>query len=177
MIWIASAAPSGTQTLTFSSIPQTFTHLQLRGFVQQTRATYGISDGYIQFNSDSANNYSWHQLYGNGVSAISYGAASTSRIDIADGQWGSSTGGTFGVSITDILDYANTSKFKTTRTLNGVDINGEIASFGGRAGLLSGNWRSTSAITSMTVVAANGNYIAGTRFDLYGITSSQVTGA
>jgi hypothetical protein len=76
----------------------------------------------------------------------------------------------FGSLIMDILDYANTNKYKTTRGIIGFDTNGTVAGYGGRVGLISGNWRSTSAITSITFTVDNAaNYSANSKFSLYGI--------
>jgi hypothetical protein len=84
-------------------------------------------------------------------------------------MWGTSTGGSFGVSIVDILDYANTNKYKTVRVLSGVDFNGTLAGYGGYVGPLSGNWRNTSAITSIKINAQTGNFTQYSQFALYGI--------
>jgi hypothetical protein len=64
----------------------------------------------------------------------------------------------------DILDYANTNKFKTTRTLTGSDLNGS-----GVVSLDSGSWRSTSAITSITFTARANLINTYSSFALYGI--------
>ena len=72
----------------------------------------------------------------------------------------------------DILDYTNTNKNKTIRAIAGFDANGS-----GTAGLWSSVYLDTSAITSIAVGTANSNFAAGSRLDLYGITTSQVTGA
>lgn len=160
----------GQSTITFSSIPSTYKHLQLRCSIQQVRSTYGISDGWIQFNSDTSTNYSWHELYGDGSTAsAAQTGVSASFAEVSDGMWGTNTGGTFGISIIDILDYANTSKYKTVRALSGVDINGTLAGYGGRVGMMSSNWRSTSAISSITFTGGQGNFTQYSKFALYGI--------
>jgi hypothetical protein len=125
----------GSSSITFSSIPSTYKHLQIRVFAQETRATYGIADISMTFNSDTAANYSVHGFYGDGSGVSQANNISTqSSITFGEGTIGTTTGGTFGVAIVDILDYANTNKYKTTRTLTGVDINGTIAGYGGRVG-------------------------------------------
>jgi hypothetical protein len=156
----------------FTSIPATYVHLQIRCFVQADRATYGISDGTLQFNSDTATNYSWHNLKGTGSTVTATASASQTWMNVADGMWGTNTGGTFGAGIIDVLDYANTSKYKTIRTLSGVDINGTIAGYGGWLGLTSGNWRNTNAVTSIKIIAGSGNFLQYSSFVLYGIKDS-----
>jgi hypothetical protein len=68
--------------------------------------------------------------------------------------------------VIDILDYANTNKYKTIRYLSGYDANGS-----GRVGLGSGSWRSTSAVTSITLqgLEYSSNYKQYSSFALYGI--------
>jgi hypothetical protein len=161
---------TATASVTFSSIPATYTHLQIRLFTQDARATYGITEIRMSFNGDSSSIYRTHNLYGDGASATSSDGGALGYIILGDGTFGSSTGGTFGVGIVDILDYANTNKFKTVRNLSGVDLNGTVASFGGRAGLSSGVWRSTAAVSSLTLVSNSGvNFTQYSSFALYGV--------
>ena len=75
----------------------------------------------------------------------------------------SKKGGT--APIVDVLDYANTNKFKTIRNLEGFDVNGS----GGLVALTSGLYRSTSAITSIKLTPNAGNYAQYSHFALYGI--------
>ena len=160
----------GASSITFSSIPSTYSHLQIRGIAQDARPTYGISELALQFNGDAGNNYSFHGLYGNGASVISEAAAPMPGAFIrANGMLGTTTGGTFGAFVFDILDYANTSKNTTTRNLCGVDFNGTISSFGGRAGLWSGAWLNTSAVSSIVLYSTNANLQQYSSFALYGI--------
>jgi hypothetical protein len=158
-------------TVTFSSIPADYTHLQIRASYQTSRGTYPLDKIFIRFNSDTASNYSSHNLKGDGGGAYS-GAENTDKI--TDGDMSSTTAASgglfFGSLIMDILDYANTNKYKTTRGIIGFDTNGTVAGYGGRVGLISGNWRSTSAITSITFTVDNAaNYSANSKFSLYGI--------
>jgi hypothetical protein len=163
----------GTSTITFSSIPATFTHLQLRYLAQDNRATYGISDIGISFNSDTtAGHYVAHSLYGDGATATAAGYTSGyTYAYLGVGTLGTTTGGTFGVGVVDILDYASANKNKTIKSLSGVDINGTIAGFGGRVGITSGLWMATSlaAISSMTITSLNGNFQNYSSFALYGV--------
>jgi hypothetical protein len=153
----------GAATVTFSSIPSTYTHLQIRGIARNTRAV-AFDNIYIYFNSDTAANYSSHFLYGDG--STTGAGASTNATDggLALSVGASSTASCFGVGIIDILDYANTNKYKTYRSLTGGDANGS-----GQVLLRSGNWRSNSAITSMTLFPTVGNFTQYSSFALYGI--------
>jgi len=159
----------GAASVTFSSIPSTFTHLQIRGIMRDQRATYGNSGSSYSFNGDNANNYSWHSVQGDGSTATARNATTTYRMATNSGAASGAPTNTFGAIVVDILDYANTNKYKTARALSGVDINGTVSGFGGVVELISGNWRSTSAITSVTITAENPNYVQYTQFALYGI--------
>jgi len=162
----------GAANVEFTSIPSTYTHLQIRGILRDSRATYGNGSGFIEFNSDTAANYSWHQLLGDGSNPIAYSGANASYMQYSGGAGDGAPANTFGVMIIDILDYANTNKYKTIRTLDGVDINGTVAGYGGIAELASGSWRSTSAITSIKIRPNSPNYKQYTSFALYGIKSA-----
>ena len=151
---------SNSTTITFSSIPATFKHLQIRSSARSTG-----SDGYIkvQFNSDTGANYSYHYLEGNGSTTSAGGGATQNQIYVFG--FASTTASIFGASVIDILDYANTNKYKTTRTLSGYDMNGS-----GYIDFDSGNWRSTSAITSIDLIIVSGNNFAQySSFALYGV--------
>jgi hypothetical protein len=144
----------GAANIEFTSIPSTYTHLQIRGIGLITSAG-GFT---VQFNSDTGSNYSWHQLYGEGSIAQSNSGATQTFMYMAYGG-GSATAPN--ALVTDILDYANTNKYKTLRSLSGNDLNGS-----GGIQFWSGNWRSTSAITSIKVTASFNQY---SQLALYGI--------
>jgi len=160
----------GTSTVTFSSIPSTYTHLQLRVFAQTNRGTYG-RDGFImRFNSDSGSNYSYHYLVGDGSTIGAGGASSQSQMRTPEVTSTTAGSTTFGGFIMDILDYSNVSKNKTVRMLGGGDHNGTIAGLGAQVELSSGGWYSTSAISSITLSPNVGTSISQySKFALYGI--------
>jgi hypothetical protein len=159
----------GSSSITFSSIPSTYSHLQLRWACITNRGTYAIDDIKVTFNSDTGANYSQHNLRGNGSTATAGSGVSQSYI-YYDVSAGTSVSNFFGVAITDILDYANTNKYKTTRALTGTDTNGAVAGEYGRVALQSGGWRSTSAINSITIVPFTGTqFNQYSSFALYGI--------
>jgi hypothetical protein len=165
---IATFTNSSSQaTITFSSIPSTYTHLQLRVISRSDRAA--SQDGLrIQINGDSnSSNYvNYHVLYGDGSSAAA--AAVTSGVtpynSIGTMSAASATSGMFGATVVDILDYKNTNKYKTTRALYGTDQNGS-----GQVGLVSSLWMSTSAINQIVISQNNGNTVQYSSFALYGI--------
>ena len=159
----------GTSTITFSSIPSTYQHLQLRIAASTNRATFAVDNVFVTFNGDTGANYSHHFLQGDGSSASA--GNSTSTNDVRSGSVPSSAApNVFGVSVFDILDYKDTNKYKTTRSLSGFDLNGTVSGIGGFVQLYSGNWRNTNAITSITLNRQTGsNFIQYSSFALYGI--------
>ena len=154
----------GSSSITFSSIPSTFKHLQIRGIARNTSAGTSINGIFTQFNSDTAANYSRHNLIGDGASASA--SASTSSSNVLAGQYpqGGTTASVFGVFVLDILDYQDTNKYKTTRALFGTDLNGS-----GQVRLSSGNWRNTAAISTITITPEDANFAQYSSFALYGI--------
>lgn len=156
---------SATASVTFSSIPSTYTHLQIR-FLARTARANQEDNIQLRFNSDSGSNYAAHVLYGDGASAGAFSDGTSisfnTRSVVAAA---SSASGVFGSGVIDILDYANTSKNTTVRSLSGYDANGS-----GQARLSSGLWMNTAAVTSVTIVSANAaNLSAYSSFTLYGI--------
>ena len=154
--------PIATQTLgsaaasvTFSSIVSTYTDLII---VQSSQVSAG---GYnrITFNGDTGTNYSNTQLYGTGT------VAGTSRLStFAYIQSGYNTASTQDTHIHQIMNYANSTTFKTTLT--------RFNDTGDIVGASVGLWRSTAAINSITITQGSGNYSIGSTFTLYGIKAA-----
>ncbi len=158
---IATSNPSGVSTITFSSIPSTYKHLQVR------MSMVGASGGSLivaNFNSDTGANYTWHSLQGQGTTASSYNGTGNSYSRWFGRDVGtSSTAPT--VLVADILDYTNTNKNTTVRVLSGMDANGS-----GELGISSSLWLNTAAITSITVKTHDAvNFASGTIIALYGV--------
>jgi hypothetical protein len=165
----------GAATISFTSIPATYKHLQIRYLAKTNRATYGVDDAFITLNSDvTGANYYSHWIYGTGSSALAtYGVGNG-----GGGQgifWGfafsttqiSPTG--FAGGVIDVLDYANTNKNKTLRGLMGFDANGGTAGgYGGTVTFASGAWFSTSATNNITI-KSNGSFQEYSQFALYGV--------
>lgn len=159
----------GASSIDFTSIPGTYKHLQIRGIMKDvTTGTADYDALRIQYNNDTGTNYSWHYLKGEGSGSGGVGQASTSSYLWSGTVMRSGTGQTsaFSTSIIDILDYANTSKYKTQRWLNGTEFNALYP----WVGLGSGLWQSTSAITSIKMyLDTSVNFAQYSTFALYGI--------
>jgi hypothetical protein len=154
---------SAASTISFTSIPSTYQHLQVRGIA---RGTFALAEIPIRmrFNSDTGNNYARHILEGDGVTAAAYAASTGNLMSI-----GTATASTAGASmfqgvVADVLDYKDTNKYKTLRNLSGNDRNGS-----GAISFTSGLWMNTNAVTSITIFADSGNLDQYSSFALYGI--------
>lgn len=155
---IATLTGNGSSTsLTFTSIPSTFTHLQIRAFGRN-------SSGYIRFNSDTGSNYARHRIRGNGTTVTAAGSVSQPEMFGFELPNSGDPANIYGVGILDILDYANTNKYKTIRSLTGVDMNGS-----GDVWFFSGLWMNTAAISSITIYSPAAAPTTATSFALYGI--------
>lgn len=163
---IATATGTGSSgTITFSSIPSTFKHLQIRGI---GRTDGGNVNGLLRFNSDSGTNYAYHILYGDGSAAGAQGFASDTSINFARTAVSTSTADVLGGTVVDILDYGSTTKNKTVRAFFGFDMNTASTTYQVRIG--SGLWMNTNAITSISLIAGgSANWTTQTTFALYGI--------
>lgn len=139
---------AGAANVTFSNIPQTFKHLQLRFFTRNSGAET-LGQSYTTFNG-SGTGYTNHYMYGDGFSVSTGGLSYTTVMWSTVNAGNSLASNVFGAGIIDILDYTNTNKYKSIRALSGVDGNGT-----GQVWFGSGMWQNTSAITSVTW---RGNY-------------------
>ena len=147
---------SAASTITLSSIPATYTDLRI--VLANAFTSYGLDTVKIQFNSDTATNYSATQLMGDGSSASSSRQSSVSSGLLGRAGYQS----TRPAMITaDIFSYAG-STYKTYLADSAADQNGS-----GEVLRHVGLWRSTSAITSITLM--NVTFQAGAVATLYGI--------
>jgi hypothetical protein len=158
---IATLAGSGS-SITFSSIPSTYKHLQLRIFSKQITSDQNYR---ISFNgAPGGTSYAIHNLTGNGSTASAGAATSYSAYDTMyiPNNAGSTTYPITGVY--DILDYTDTNKYKTARGFWGGDYNGS-----GVVQFESCLWMSTSAISSIQIKPYSTNFLSGFTASLYGI--------
>ena len=148
----------------FSDIPQTYKHLQIRCIVRDTNAAASAASLALRFNTETTN-YTFHALQGNGSSVTASGATSYTYAYNGLLARNGLTNGIMSVNIIDILDYANTDKYKTIRGLGGYDANGS-----GYVGLYSNVYQSTTAISQIHFYTDDSaNFTQYSRFSLYGI--------
>jgi hypothetical protein len=152
---------AATSSVTFAGIPSGYKHLQIRALFQPD------TDGeqlFLRFNGDSSANYTYHQLVGDGSAASA--AAGTGSTGARTAVITNGNSSTFGGGVVDILDYANTNKYKTVRSFGGGDTN----STAGIVVLRSNLWLNTSAITSIECRVTDGsNMSIYTSLALYGV--------
>ena len=150
---------SAAASITFSSIPGTYTDLRL---VLTGATSVGGDALVLQFNADTATNYSSTILSGYGSSASSSSYLSTPSLRLWINYSSSTTIPGF-VSV-DLFSYAGSTN-KTLLATTSDDQNGS-----GTVELIAGLWRSTSAITSIKVFLVNANnFNTGTIATLWGI--------
>jgi hypothetical protein len=155
---------TATPTITFSSIPATYSHLQIRALVRASGAS-DYNDARVRFNSDTASNYAGHQLFGDGSTAASNAEVTAANIFFTYCPAASSSASIFAPGILDILDYADTNKYKTVKSIHGSDRSGS-----GYSIMRSGHWRSTAAINTIGLYFPDGaNFVQYSSFALYGV--------
>lgn len=145
----------------FSSIPQTYKHLQIR---VTDRSSYAQATDNIFMTVNGASNYSSHWLTGSGGSVSAF-----SDVNRSNGAWiatipgSANTTNSFGALIIDILDYASTNKYKTIRVFSGFTTSTYVVR------LSSGLTQSTAAITDIGLNHGFEYALSGSRFSLYGV--------
>jgi len=151
---------SAASSYTFSSVPSTYTDLVLIVYIP-TNSTN--DDIFMQFNSDTATNYSATWLRGNGSTASSPRSSNLTGIRISD--LGSPTTTAASLLTISIQNYSNSTTYKTALArANNAAGNGVDA--------FVGLWRSTAAINTIKVYPASGSMATGTTMTLYGIAAA-----
>lgn len=161
---ISTANGTGSNsTITFSSIPSTYTDLVL---VFNGSTTFTTGDYFnLKINNDTGSNYSNTVMVGNGSGIGSY---RNSNQSFYDGQaWGWNTGQTVLTKI-HFMNYSNTSNYKTFLTRWDNNTSGTSWAVAANVGL----WRSTAAITSISIYSALGNITSTSMATLYGIAAA-----
>lgn len=158
---------SDTTSITFSSLGSysDYKHLQIRGTLKTSDGSVGRPG--IRFNGVTASgNYKAHRLRGNGSNVASETDGNTNEIRLDKVTGMEVTANEFTPVVWDILDFSNSSKYTTVRSLHGY--HGSNSDYHVQLG--SGVFLSTAAITSITIGTSYGtNLKAGVRLSLYGI--------
>jgi hypothetical protein len=155
---------STTPSITFSSLgtySSTYKHLQVRAVARSTREASGDYLA-VRFNGDTTSSYRTHYLYGDGSSVSSVASGSATLLQVVRVAANTASASAFGAGVIDILDPYSTTKNTTLRAFGGNKDLDEI-------GITSGGFFKTDAIGSITIGAANGDLVTGSRFSIYGI--------
>ena len=170
---IATTNPTTGQSISFTSIPSTYKHLQVRFIARTSLSATAFAAASITFNNDtSTSNYAYHRLFGANIAgtqaAYSGGDPSPTLAYVAGAAAANNLANEFAAGVIDVFDYQNTNKNKTVRSLWGGDDNTNGAF--GQIHLNSGLWMSTTAINRLDISLGSGqNYVTGSQFALYGI--------
>lgn len=154
-----STLGSAQSSVTFSSIPQTYTDLIL---IESFQFASTGSQSLIKF-GDSSSLYSVTTLRGDGSSANSARFTNDSQIANTPGN----TNGTANVQVTGIrhiMNYSNTTTYKTVLQRFG-DTSSQVFA-------VVGLWRNTAAINTLNIISLTGNFNSGSSFTLYGIKAA-----
>ena len=164
----ATVPSGGASSIIFSGIPQTYTHLQLRAVLRDNSGTGGLAFIRSKVNADATSgNYYGQYLYGSGSAASAAATAgATNGLLCGFVANNTNTANTFCSSIIDILDYTNTNKYKTFRSLTGADFNDT----NGGVALISGLYMSTTAISSIEITPDAGTgFVQYSSIGLFGV--------
>lgn len=157
-------------SVTFSGIPTTYEHLQLRIQAKSDRTSASNDDVELNFNGISTSTYSHHRMTGQGTTKAVDAATGATFIKVSSIQAATSVSGAanYGGVIVDILDYRNGAKNTTVMGMSGLT----AAPIGQtRAAFFSGLWSNVAAVTSIVLAPSGGsNFVRGSEFSLYGMT-------
>ena len=167
---------SATSSITFSSIPGTFTHLQMRCFVvSENNNPLNIRGRVGNGSVDTGANYAFHGIAADSGGVVVYGSTGSVWARWVGFAQGTSNSSYPYSQVIDFLDYKNTNKFKTMRGIGGGDANSSAGS--GEVAILSNLWRSTSAIDTISINPYYGvtsvNFGVGSIIALYGIKEAE----
>lgn len=155
---------SSAASVTFSSIPNTYTDLVLRVSARTDEATVTNSGLWIDFNGLNTNIYSSTNLQGNGSAATSYADPATNRFYSGLATGAGATSNTFSSTEVYISNYlVSASKPNSMFTVN--ETNAAAINMRAVANL----WGNTAAITSIRFTPGGTNFVSGSSFFLYGI--------
>ncbi len=157
-------------SIAFSSIPAGFRRLILIVEARTDRADEADSV-LVQFNSDAGGNYDYARFRASSAAAATVSVArATTSIMIGQAEAANSRASNWAPSEATIYNYAETDREKWLST----GITGRMGNVSADAdivfGFQRGRWRSTAAITAITVLPQVGpNFVAGTKATLYGV--------
>lgn len=158
---------SGTSTtsVTFGSLgtySADYKSLQIRYLAKHSGQERSMD---IRFNNNTGANYARHALGTDGSGAgFSFGSTSQTSMRLQDAVSTSTTANAFGAGVVDITDPFSTTRNKTLRAFYGITDSNTLLH------LTSGLFINTGSLTTIQFfIPSSGNWVAGSRFSLYGL--------
>ena len=156
----ATVDSGGASVITFNNIPSNYAHLQVRGIIRgNVQEVVRVS-----LNNDATATWSQHYFYSGGPGGLGVSGTATTGFYLTRTVGVSTGASTFTAFILDILDYSNTTKYKTAKNLYGWDVNGS-----GYVGLESAAWMNTAAVTRLDLTPNSFSFQQYSHVSLYGI--------
>lgn len=164
------ALTQSAASVTFDNLP-TSGYTDLKIVMSARRSAGNFPNPLIQFNNDTASNYRWRGLYGDGASAASNNSTSATSILFGVMTGSSETANTFGSGEAYIPNYLSNSQKSVS-----IEALGETNASTAYMYMVAGLWTGTAAITSIKVLPGNADpFAAGSTFSLYGIAALGTT--
>jgi hypothetical protein len=154
-------------SVVFSSIPSTFSGLQLR-VVGRSAQSAAYDDLVVRVNGDTGTNYGHKNINFSTTATTSTNGNSVDGVRLVGIHANTSPADNFGAMIIDIMGNNVTTRKTSLRGFGGGFIfNGN---FEGAASVTAGVWNNTAVVTSLTVSTNSAsNLMAGSRVSLYGV--------
>jgi len=159
-----STLGSAQASISFTDISGNYTDLIIAGSLRCNDVSSGATNALIRFNDDSGANYNYMVILGDSVSGSSSRGINSTSLLVS--SVGNDTPLRYSVEKWEIFNYSNTNTFKSV-LLN------HMVNFGNQVQVFSGLWRSTSAITKISITLdGSTNLASGSSLTLYGVTAA-----
>lgn len=161
-----STLGASAASIDFTSINQTFTHLMLVCYLRSdTVAT--TQNANVRFNADTGSNYDYQSLNGSAATAAAAETFAGSTIFAGTIPAASATANVFGGIVIEIPYYSQSTNNKALIATSALKSGTTTGTLGIRTN--AGFWRSSAAITQVTILPSLNNFAAGSRITLYGM--------
>jgi hypothetical protein len=157
---------SAAASVTFSSIPGTMGALAVVWSARGDNPTLTV-DHWVRFNADSSAIYEHEVLHAIGTAITASETLNTNQARVGQMSAATAVANAWGAGVVWIPSYASASVYKASVGFCGLKWNTAAGSF--RVHTAGSTWRSVAAVTSLVFLPAGGNFIAGSRFTLYGL--------
>lgn len=167
---IQTITGDGTSSIvTFSNIPQGYKDLQIRHMIRSTATNNGVGYYSLRFNSDTSSSYNYGYIIGTRTGQGGSHFATQTNIYLNYVSYSAAnTAGHMGPGIIDISNYSSSTLFKSLVKFGGAD-RAESSGTASQTDISAGVWRSTSPVTSISLILASGNFHQTSVISLYGI--------